>query len=254
MHSRTPYFRTLFSREFSIIKRRPTFYIALIAVLSGISIAFMYVLHFPVFPPPFNILQFDLADICVAVAAIMLGPLSAVTVALIKCLLFLPRDWGQTMGVGVLSNFICAFAFGVAVALVYHLRVLVRPDKRNDIIFLIIAFISGAVIEIGVAMLGNYYIFVPLYMIVFVNSADFFRQTYLTTYYIFTVVPLFNLLQFGANGIAGFLLAKALLRIIPRMIPDFFEKPPEEVKEHGEVIDGTSENNGEIKDENTYNL
>jgi len=217
------YFRTLFSREFSAIRKRPTFYIALIAVLSAIAVAFMYLLHFPIFPGAYNILQFDLADISVAIAAITLGPLSAATVALIKCLLYLPKDMGQTFGVGVLSNFICAFIFGLIVALVYHLRVLAKPGAKNDMIFLLAAFISGVIVEIAVAMAANRYIFVPLYIIVFPGMADYFREYFLTSYYIFVVVPLFNLLQFSANGIAGFLLAKALLKILPGMLPDFMK-------------------------------
>jgi riboflavin transporter FmnP len=229
MLRRPLFFRSLFSREFSIIKKRPTFYLSVLGILSALSYVMMLVFHFPIFAPPFDFLKVDFADVCVAVAAVVLGPVSAVAVALIKCLLYLPIDLASVnVGVGVLSNFICAFFFGLAAAAVWHLRTLGRGGEggrgnaKRDALFLAAALIAGVLVETAAALVSNWFVIVPLYLVV---MGEFVRGLLYNSTYIFGFALPFNLIKFSIQAAVAYLLCQALVRVLPKAVKDFAPAP-----------------------------
>ncbi|GHV02815.1 hypothetical protein FACS1894211_14950 [Clostridia bacterium] len=224
------FFRTLFSREFSLIKKKPTFYLVTLAALSAVSFGLMFVLHFTIIPA-FSHLKFDLGDVGAAIAAVILGPLSAIIVTLVKCLLYLPFDMGN-MGVGVLSNFICSVFFVLTLSVVYHLRTSgAKQSPKRDTVFLAVAFVAGVLVETGIAMLSNWLLIVPLFIRVLDPEGHWMPQLLQTAGYIFGGVLPFNLIKFAIEAVAAFFLAKALLRILPRIVKGLM---PDTIEEYSE--------------------
>ena len=193
---------SVFTREIKLMKSKPTFYIAVMAVLSGLSYGMMFTLHIPIFPPPFSFLKLDFADLGVALAAVMFGSISALTVAFVKCALYLPFDM-ENVGIGVLSNFICCAAFGLALAIICRI-------KRNDL-FLIVGFVSAILIEAAVSLFSNYFITSRLFILA--KGAGY--KILLTPYYIFGFLLPFNLLKFGITAALSYGIFKALQQSLP---------------------------------------
>ncbi|MDR1094002.1 MAG: ECF transporter S component [Clostridiales bacterium] len=225
------FFRSLFLREFSLIKKRPTFYLAALGSLSALSYVMMLVFHFPILPA-YGFLKVDFADVGVAVAVVVLGPISAVIVAAAKCLLYLPIDIGETGGVGLLSNFICSFFFTATIAVVFHLRTLSRQTTpKRDAVFLIAAFVAGVIVETIAAMLSNWFIVIPLFIQVL---GEGYRSVQNAAYIFAGVLP-FNLIKFSMQAAAAYLLCHALVRILPKVIKDFAPPPERAVSNEPEA-------------------
>ena len=209
---------SVFSRELKLMKSKPAYYIAVIAILSGMSYGLMFILHIPVIPA-YSHLKLDFADLGVALAALMLGPMSAVIVAFVKCALYLPFDM-ENLGVGVLSNFICCVAFAVALSLLFNIK---RSDKM-----LAIALVSAVAIEIAIALLSNYFIIGPLFIKVMGEGVKFLR----TPAYLFGGVLPLNLIKFGIAALLAFGVFKGVQAAMPDKFGlKFVKKKPDGEKE-----------------------
>ena len=184
------------------MKSKPAFYIAVLAVLSGISYGMMFIFHIPIFPA-FPFLRLDFADIGVALGAIMFGPIAALTIAFVKCALYLPFDIPNNVGIGMLSNFICCATFGLALSFICRI-------KRNDL-FLIIGLVAAVLIETTVALFSNYFIVGRLFILA--KGAGY--KILLTPYYIFGYALPFNLIKFGMTAAIAYIIFKALQRALP---------------------------------------
>ncbi len=192
---------SIFSREIKLMKKRPTQYIVFIAVLSAISLVFMIFLHFPVLPG-FPYLKLDFADMPVAVAGLMFGPIGVAITAVMKVGLYLLVKGTDSAFIGELSNLICALAFGLSVSLIYH--------SKESIGSLIMAFIFGVVIEAAVAVFSNWFIILPMYI-----NAGFLPAAEKTAETLFAGIMAFNLIKFSIAAAIGFTLYKAVERVLP---------------------------------------
>lgn len=183
-----------FKREFRIFGKKPTYYLVSIAVLSALG----FVLMLPKIPifAAFPFLGLDFGDVPVAIAALVFGPIGAATVALVKNALHLLAS--DTMFVGELSNFLLSLAFGLIISLIYNI-------KRGNLT-LIISFIVATGAVIGMAILTNKYIMVPIF---FGAEAD----PTMVNYYVYTIIPAFNAIKFSVESVTSALILFAVLRV-----------------------------------------
>ena len=216
----------MFSREIKLMKKQPTRYIVFIAVLIAMSLVFMLFLHFPILPA-YSFLKMDFADVPVAFAGLMFGPVSAVIVAVLKVALYLLVKGTDSACIGELSNVICALAFGLSVSLIYH-------SKRN-VLTLCLAFIGGVLIEVTVSVFSNWFIILPLYV-----KAGFFPAVAVTTKLLFSGIMAFNFIKFGLQATIGFMLFKSLEKALPFKTVKKTAAPPPE--------NGTADIGGDAQD------
>jgi riboflavin transporter FmnP len=190
----------VFSREFRLIKRSPARYAAYMGVFTALAVLFTFVLHIPIFPPV-SFLKLDFADVTVVFAGVMFGPVSSVAVAAIKNLINLPIDIGETGGAGVVSNFICAAAFGLTVSFIYNAK-----SGRKSAARLIAAFVCGVFAEICISILSNKFIIIPVYITLWGDGA----RLYDNVGYYLGWVPLFNLVKFGLQAFMSAIVFRSL--------------------------------------------
>lgn len=138
---------------------------AVTAVLGAAASALMFVgLHVPLMP---SFLQLDFSEFPALIASFSLGPLSGVSVCLIKNLVHLFAT--STGGVGELSNFLLGAAFVLPAGLIYKKR-------KNRAGALAGALIGSAAMAL-LSLPSNYFIVYPAYCLVMPMEAilDLYR-------------------------------------------------------------------------------
>lgn len=130
--------------------------ITIVGVLSALSVVLMI---FPKFSliPAFPFLEVDFSDVISLFAAACLSPSAGVLVVLIKNAVHLLMT--STGAVGELSNFICGASFVFAFGSVFHRAAL----SKNKYLHLLLSLIVGCAVQIIAAVLGNYFLMIPLY-------------------------------------------------------------------------------------------
>lgn len=127
------------------------------ALLGAISAVLMKYLKFPLpFIPAF--LTFDLSDIPAVLAALTMGPVSGVTVCLIKNLGGLLLAGSMTGGVGEISNFILGVLLVVPAGIISH--------KTHSLKGVVFSCLAGAVAMAVGSVATNYFFVYPLYTVV----------------------------------------------------------------------------------------
>ena len=122
------------------------------ALMAALSVALSEFLSFkvPVMP---SFISFDFSDVPALLAALTMGPVSGVAVALIKNLEGLFTS--MTFGVGELSNFILSSCLVLPAGLI--------ANKSSKYSHVIPACIIGAVAMAAVSLVSNYCVVYPIY-------------------------------------------------------------------------------------------
>lgn len=132
-------------------------------VFTGVFSALAAVLSFLEFSiiPWYQYLKVDLGDLPAAIAGVMMGPVAAVAVELIKVIIHaVGTGGGGTMGFGDLINFIVGLALTVPFSAV--MRLMLRK-KRNRYISVLVAGIAGMATMCAAGVIGNYFIAPPYF-------------------------------------------------------------------------------------------
>ena len=127
-------------------------YIAVTGVLSAISVVLMLFLEFPLPFFPF-FLQFDFSDLPALIGGFALGPISGLSIELVKNLVHLTKS--MTGGVGELANFLVGCALVLPPSLFYKYK-----RTRAG------AGLGMAMGTVSMAVVGgfvNYFITIPIY-------------------------------------------------------------------------------------------
>jgi riboflavin transporter FmnP len=171
-----------------------------IAMLSSVSFVLM-LLAFPLPVLP-AYLKVDFSDIPALIAAITMGPIAGILVALLKNVL----DWlfsGSPTGVpvGHMANFVTSILFLTPVYVIYR-----KASSSKGILY---GLFSGTVsMAIGMSVL-NYFVFLPMY-------------SYFLNFPMETGTALFNTIIFGIlpfNLIKGILVTIVMIVLFKRMKP-----------------------------------
>lgn len=130
--------------------------IVLVGVLSALATVLMIFPKFPILPA-FPWLDVDFSDVPALLASVSISPFVGVLVVLIKNLIHLTMT--STGGVGEISNFICgtALVLTCGIATKYLFR---RTANRKK---LLATLPVACVAQVIAAILGNYYLMIPLY-------------------------------------------------------------------------------------------
>ncbi len=131
--------------------------IVTIAMLSAVSFV-LFLLEFPVIPS-LSHLKLDFSDVPALISGVIFGPISAVTVELVKNIIeLLVKGVGTQMGYGNIMNFIVGCAYVVPFCIVY--RKFDKSGKKDKGILL--GSVTGIAVIVGVGILANYFI-APLF-------------------------------------------------------------------------------------------
>ena len=166
--------------------------------LAGIFAAMSTILYiFPTFPilPAFPWLEIDFADVPALMASVMIHPVVAGIVVLIRNTIHLMVS--STGMVGELSNFIISSVFVVSTGFIVKAF---SKNKYPNLKRLVAAAVLGVIIQNIVAILCNRFIMIPMYGI----------QGDPMAYILAGVVP-FNALKTAVSSVMFIILYKAVL-------------------------------------------
>lgn len=182
-----------------------------ISVLAAVALLLMVFVEvpLPIFP---SFLKLDISDLPAILGAFSMGPVAGLVIEIVKNVLHLLLKPDIPIGVGELANFLVGGAFVFAAGLVY----IGKKDKKHALLGLI----AGSITMTIVAALGNYYIFMPLYISVFslegiLKAAQAVNPAIsdLGTLVLYSIVP-FNLLKALIISIIAFLSYKSLSPVL----------------------------------------
>ena len=139
---------------------RRTHHIAVAAMLSAIA----FILQFMEFSIPLipSFVKLDVSDLPALLGTFSLGPAYGVVIQLVKNILHLP--FGNSAGVGELSNFLLGAVFVFVAGLFYR-----RRKTRRRAFF---GALAGAAVMAAVSLPVNYYLVYPAYVTVFSLPLD----------------------------------------------------------------------------------
>ena len=175
--------------------------VVLVSVLSAMAVVLMM---FPKFSliPAFPFLEVDFSDVPALFASVAISPLAGLLVVLIKNLIhFLTAS--STGGVGELSNVICGAARVVTAGLASRLLLRAWPVTKK----LPLALLLAAAAQIVAALLGNYFLMIPLYHI----------QSMASEYILGGVLP-FNLAKDAIVCVTFYLLFRLLYPRVGKLL------------------------------------
>ncbi len=183
-------------------------------VVTGVFSAVAYVLMILDFNVPLmpGFIKLDFSDLPELIASLLLGPVSGVTVCLIKNLLHLLIS--QSFGIGELSNFLIGCAFVIPAGLIYK--------HKKSFSGAVIGSLVGVVSMAFICVLSNYFIVYPLYIAVLNFSTESILGMYQTVLPsvndLFSALIIFNLPFTFVKGLANSLIALALYKRISQVI------------------------------------
>lgn len=120
-------------------------------MLAAVATVLMFIsFNVPLMP---SFIKLDFSELPALIAAFAFGPLSGVTVCLVKNLVNVL--FTTTGGVGELSNFVLGASFVFTAGLVYR--------RRKDRVHGLIGSVIGAMIMAVISVFSNYYVVYPVY-------------------------------------------------------------------------------------------
>lgn len=190
--------------------------LALVAFFSALSAILMF-FDFPLPIAP-SFMKMDLSELPVIIGGFILGPISCVTISILKVLIKFMIKGTSTMFLGELANLIGSIVYALPSSIIYAK---LKNKKRA-----IHGLILGALLSSLVCTLFNAFLLFPLYMNVFHMSEDViigmcrailpFIDSMLRVM-LFSVLP-FNLLKFSITSIITYLLYKNVSKLTKEFI------------------------------------
>jgi riboflavin transporter FmnP len=169
-----------------------------IALLGTISFLLMF-LEFPILPAaPF--LKIDFSDLPALLGTFALGPIAGIAVELIKNILVVLIKGTTTAGIGEFANFVIGTVWVIVAGVIYQ--------RMRTIKGAILGLSLGTIALTIAGLLGNYYVFLPLYnKIVPVLSPEIIN-------YLVTIILPFNLIKGVGISIVTLVLYKRVSPIL----------------------------------------
>lgn len=180
----------------NVTVNRRTMKIVKMGVLVAISVALVYLIHFPIFPAV-AFLEYDPADIAILIGTFAFGPLAGLVLTLVTALI-----QGLTVSAGsglygILMHVIATGVLSVVAGTVYHRN----KTRKNAVIGLVLGMAAMAVVMMGANM-----VITPMFMGVPASA-------------VWELMPFivgFNVLKAGINGAVTFVLYKRIARFLRR--------------------------------------
>lgn len=194
------------------MRQDTVFRLALLANLSALSIILYYTIRIPlpfIFP---GFLEIQFSNVPAIIAGFMTGPIGGAVVVVVRTLAKMPGS--HTMNVGEFADMIIGIPTVVISAVIY----MKHRTKKGAIL----ASVAGIITWVVVAVIGNYFLFLPFYAELFgVDELLKFLQVipgvtadnYLWRFALFAALPFNILLASMVYGIT-FLSYKRLVHLI----------------------------------------
>lgn len=174
-----------------------TIYLVKIAFLSAIAYV-IFLIEFPIpYFPPF--LEIDFSDIVAILGGIMLGPLAAVFIEIIKNALRFVLFNSGTGGIGELANIIVGIAYVLPFCLIFRVNNLKR---------FILGSLAGITSMTVFASLANYFILIPVYTGINMHAEKMDM--------IIKLYGPFNIVKGVIITLVGYIAIKAFKQILPK--------------------------------------
>lgn len=192
--------------------------ISLIAFFSAISAILMF-FDFPLPIAP-SFMKMDLSELPVMIGGFILGPISCISISVLKILIKFIIKGTSTMFLGELANLIGSIAYALPSSIIYN----ILKNKKRAVLGLIL----GTILSSLICTLFNAFFLFPLYMNVFHMSEDViigmcrailpYIDSMLKVM-LFSVFP-FNILKFSITSIITYMLYKH----VSKMTKEFINK------------------------------
>jgi len=164
--------------------------IAKISMLVAISVALVYLVHFPIFPPvPF--LEYDPADIPIFIGTFAFGPLAGLLLAVITAVIQGITVSAASGPYGIIMHILATGSFVVVAGLIYK----GHKSRRRAVI----ALAAGVLTWTSVMVIANL-IVTPLFLGVPVSAVKGLMP----------YIVGFNLIKSGVNSVITFFLYKRI--------------------------------------------
>jgi riboflavin transporter len=165
--------------------------LVLMALFVAISVALVYLIHFPIFPSA-SYLEYDPADIPILIGAFAYGPVAGIVIAVIACGIQALTVSAASGVYGFIMHVIAASALVVAASLIYR--------YKHTRVGAIIGLACGTLAMAVVMMIANHFV-TPLFLGVPTSFVDPI---------LLPVILPFNLIKAGVNSIVTFVIYKAI--------------------------------------------
>ncbi|MCI8728724.1 MAG: ECF transporter S component [Clostridia bacterium] len=187
------------------MKKANTYRIASIGILSALSLVIIFAVPtFKIFPQvPF--LEFDFADIPIFIAALVYGPLTALTITLVVCFV-----QGITISaisgiMGILMHFVATGSFVLVAGLIH---------KRFYSIKGAIAALAGGILTWNIVMVPFNILITPIFLNMFYGMPKEAIYDYLVPF----IIP-FNLIKSSVNAVITIILYRCLFGFFNKIAP-----------------------------------
>lgn len=188
-------------------------FVGLFGALSAVLMLFRFPLPFM---PPF--MEFDLSGVAEMIGAMILGPVSAAFIIVIKMLLKLLMNGSSTVGTGELSAMILSFCYVMPALLVYYHKKTKTTAK--------IGLAVGTMFTAVAAVFTNIFMIIPFYIKVLGLTMDkiiamcgaanpLMKDTF--TMAVFGILP-FNLIKYGISSLITYLIYKKVSKAVKGII------------------------------------
>ena len=173
-----------------------TLVVVKMGVMVAISVALVYLIHFPIFPVV-SFLEYDPADISILIGTFAFGPLAGLALTVITSVV-----QGLTVSAasglyGILMHVIATGVLVLVAGMIYH-----RKKTRTNAV---IALVCGTA-AMAVVMMGANMIITPVFM--GVPAAAVWQ--------LMPFIVGFNVIKAGINGLVTFVLYKRIANFLRR--------------------------------------
>lgn len=169
--------------------------LVLMAFFVALSVALVYLIHFPIFPSaPY--LEYDPADIPILIGGFAFGPIAGIIITIIACAIQALTVSAASGIYGFLMHVIATSTLVIVASVIYRVK--------HTLVGAIIGLVSGTISMAVIMVIANHFL-TPLFYGMPASAVDAL---------LLPIIMPFNLIKAGGNSIITFLVYKAVSRYI----------------------------------------
>ncbi len=178
----------------AVVRSNRTLKVVKMGVMVAISVALVYLIHFPIFPVV-SFLEYDPADIPILIGTFTFGPLAGLVLTVVTSLV---QGLTVSAGSGLYGILMHVIATGVLVLVAGNIY-----QRKKTRVNAVIALVCGTV-AMAVVMMGANMVITPIFM--GVPAAAVWQ--------LMPFIVGFNVIKAGINGIVTFVLYKRIANFL----------------------------------------
>ena len=179
--------------------------LAVMAMLTALSIVLVWLIHFPIFPAV-NFLEYDPADIAILVGTFTLGPWAGLGMTVVASLIQGVTVSAQSGIYGIIMHFIATGTMVAVAGFIYKYK---RTFKGALLALILGVLAEGAVMVVANILITPYFMGAPRQMVLDLMLPG--------------ILP-FNLLKMGINSAVTLVIYKPLSKLIHMFVDGYKKK------------------------------